>query len=298
MKKIRIFCAALCLALALTACGGTSGTIPSGDRPSPSGGKTYNDSLITELYTMDGSYTDEWDNEYTYSLHVPQVSADSADAEALNREIADTYQADVDALQDALENGYSLTVSDIAWESHWSDSLLSLVVSTQYPDASNSYNVYHFDFADGKRLTGAEVLDTLDVDGDALLTETRRAAARTFDNMYAGVDTMDADTARYLAPLRARTIAMADGDVLFVPNPDGSFIAYLDIGSIAGAGWYAQPVAVELPEAGEKAARRRTASITPTASPSSAAAGAWRAIPPGPDRAIRCTAATAITPTS
>lgn len=252
MKKLRILCAALCLALALTACGGTSGTIPLGDTPSPSGGKTYNDSLITELYTMDGNYTDEWDNEYTYSLHVPQVSADSADAKALNREIAETYQADVDALQDALENGYSLTVSDIAWESHWTGSLLSLVVSAQYPDASNSYNVYHFDFANGKRLTGAEVLDALDVDGDALLTETRRAAARTFDNMYAGVDTMDADTARYLAPLRARTIAMVDEDVLFVPNPDGSFIAYLDIGSIAGAGWYAQPVAVELPEAGEE----------------------------------------------
>ena len=129
MKKLRILCAALCLALALTACGGTSGTIPVGDTPSPSGGKTYNDSLITELYTMEGSYTDEWDNEYTYSLHVPQVSADSADAEALNQEIAETYQADVDALQDALDNGYSITVSDIAWESHWTGSLLSLVVS-------------------------------------------------------------------------------------------------------------------------------------------------------------------------
>ena len=252
MKKLRILCAALCLALALTACGGTSGIIPSGDRPSPSGGKTYNDSLITELYTMDGSYTDEWDNEYTYSLHVPQVSADSADAEALNREIAETYQADVDALQDALDNGYSITVSDIAWESHWTGSLLSLVVSAQYPDASNSYNVYHFDFADGKRLTGAEVLAALNVDGNAFLTEVHRAAAQTFDNMYAGVDVMDAGTAGYLVPLRAMTIAMADGDVPFVPNPDGSFIAYLNIGSIAGAGWYAQPVAVELPEAGEE----------------------------------------------
>lgn len=252
MRRLRILCAALCLALALTACGGTSGIIPSGDRPSPSGGKTYNDSLITELYTMDGSYTDEWDNEYTYSLHVPQVSADSADAKALNREIAETYQADVDALQDALDNGYSITVSDIAWESHWSGSLLSLVVSAQYPDVSNSYNVYHFDFADGKRLTGAEVLSALNVDGDAFLTEVHRAAAQTFDNMYAGVDVMDADTAGYLVPLRAMTIAMADGDVPFVPNPDGNFIAYLNIGSIAGAGWYAQPVAVELPETGEE----------------------------------------------
>lgn len=252
MKRLRILCAALCLALALTACGGTSGIISSGDRPSPPGGKTYNDSFITELYTMDGSYTDEWDNEYTYSLHVPQVSADSADAEALNREIAETYQADVEALQDALDNGYSITVSDIAWESHWTGSLLSLVVSAQYPDVSNSYNVYHFDFADGKRLTGAEVLSALDVDGDAFLTEVHRAAARTFDNMYAGVDVMDADTAGYLAPLRAMTIAMADGDVPFVPNPDGSFIAYLNIGSIAGAGWYAQPVAVELSETGEE----------------------------------------------
>ena len=43
--------------------------------------------IITENYAEDGHYTDSLDNSWTYSYHVPQLTADTVGARAINAAI-------------------------------------------------------------------------------------------------------------------------------------------------------------------------------------------------------------------
>ena len=46
---------------------------------------------ISEYYSMDGYYTDGVGNSYLYSYHVPQIHADSADAEEINAQLREQF---------------------------------------------------------------------------------------------------------------------------------------------------------------------------------------------------------------
>lgn len=243
-----MLCAVLCAALLLTACGaggpaGSSG--PSGQLPggSHSGGSTYHNDLITELYSEDGSFENEWGDQCAYSLHVPQIAADTAAAAAINSEIASVFGASADSLLDSMAQGYAMADAvTIRWESQWSGHVLSLVVSEAHPDAYTYYAVYHYDFDSGRQLTGSQLLALLGTDEGAFMADLRRQAAAIFDTMNVPMQAADV-----LVPLRAQTLAAVGDsadDVLFRPNGDGAYVAYVRIGTAAGAGWDTRETAV------------------------------------------------------
>ena len=83
----RTLSALLCLGLCaqLTACGKKPVPKPGSSGPSaPSvSKKVYDDSLITEVYDEEDSFTDEYGTEYSYICHVPQLEADTPEAKAI-----------------------------------------------------------------------------------------------------------------------------------------------------------------------------------------------------------------------
>ena len=91
MKHHRILYRALstllCLGLCaqLTACGKKPVPKPGSSGPSaPStSAKVYDDSLITEVYDEEDSFTDEYGTEYSYICHVPQLEADTPEAKTI-----------------------------------------------------------------------------------------------------------------------------------------------------------------------------------------------------------------------
>ena len=179
----RALSALLCLVLCtqLTACGQK-------DTFSPASGKRYDDSLITEAISKEGSFTDEHGQEWDYSYHIPQLADDTADAESINKAIMNILSSDVQATLSSssvtkmLETHYA----DISWQSHWNGSLLSLSLHlTSWASDSASYEVYHYDFASGRRLTNAQVLDRFDVSREDFIAALRCAAAQTYDTVYA-----------------------------------------------------------------------------------------------------------------
>ena len=70
---------------------------------------TADDSLITELYGEEGSYTDDVDNTYTYSYHVPQIDADTAGVQAVNKQIRAAFGTLVESELALMEQKASLT---------------------------------------------------------------------------------------------------------------------------------------------------------------------------------------------
>ena len=241
----RALSALLCLVLCtqLTACGQK-------DTFSPASGKRYDDSLITEAISKEGSFTDEHGQEWDYSYHIPQLADDTADAESINKAIMNILSSDVQATlsSSSVTKMPETHYADISWQSHWNGSLLSLSLHlTGWASDIASYEVYHYDFASGRRLTNAQVLDRFDVSREDFIAALRCAAAQTYDAVYApwGVPELSPDGKNFgpmcidLASVRAWTIAEENyelDNLRFYPEQDGSFTAFQPVGSLAGAG--------------------------------------------------------------
>ena len=243
----RALSALLCLVLCtqLTACGQK-------DTFSPASGKRYDDSLITEAISKEGSFTDEHGQEWDYSYHIPQLADDTADAESINKAIMNILSGDAQATlsSSSVTKMPETHYADISWQSHWNGSLLSLSLHlTGWASDIVSYEVYHYDFASGRRLTNAQLLDRFEIDVDDFTAALRRAAAQTFDSIYAPWNTpgLSSDSENFgsmcieLASMRAWTIAEGNYELdtlLFYLDGDNSFTAFQPVGSVAGANWY------------------------------------------------------------
>ena len=260
----RALSALLCLGLCaqLTACGKKPVPKPGSSGPSaPSvSKKVYDDSLITEVYDEEDSFTDEYGTEYSYICHVPQLEADTPEAKAINWEIMESFGNDVQTTLDAAESGETPNSQymEVTWQSYWNDSLLSL--STRVLGWTSDlidYAVYHYDFETGQRPDNLELLDRFHVDEGDFIAALRRGAARQFDSHYApwGTGGLSPEDENYggiaidLAALRAWTVAEENFSLdlaMFCPNGDGTFTAFQPVASIAGGnGWYYEPVLVE-----------------------------------------------------
>ena len=78
MKKLFSALLAALLLLNLAACG---------EKEPDDTSSGYDDSLISELYSEEGEYTDAENNTLAYSYHVPRIVSETAVAAALNAEI-------------------------------------------------------------------------------------------------------------------------------------------------------------------------------------------------------------------
>ena len=242
-NRTRLLAAALCLVLTLTACGSSGKASDSGDRPEPvEQAARYDDSLIAETVSLDTSFPNEYGDTCRVSVHLPRLL--SGGAEALNQRILDIWGSLAEKTpEDFAREELAVTVG---WESHWSGSLLSLVMMEERPDTGAAYWVFHYDFAQEQKRSAGELLNRLNISEDTLRSALCRAAASDFDSTFADGR---AGAPEELALCRAKTLAMAADavqELRFYPNEDGSLTAYLDVCTPIGAGWSVWEVNVPL----------------------------------------------------
>ena len=118
----------------------------------------YNDSLIGDAYADEGDAATEWGFSYHYAVRVPKLLSDSEDAKALNAELMALYGSEAMRPPESDSIKYA-----IGWESHWDGSLLSLEMTAVQPDGEMHHDIYYFDFAAGKRLSGEDVLARIEL---------------------------------------------------------------------------------------------------------------------------------------
>ncbi len=226
MKRISAALLAALLLLSLAACGEKTG----GDAPAPA----YGDSLISELYSEEGEYTDGEGNTLAYSYRVPQLISETAVADALNAEIADRFGALVQDQKTMMASRASLTCLSVSWESHWNDSLVCLVLKAVMDGDTSELAVYSYDFFGGQRLTSEDLLARCDLREADFVDAARRTAAGHFDALYrAQLFCGGADFAAAYAERRAWTLSdeninaqmrlYLDGGALHMIVPIGSF---------------------------------------------------------------------------
>ena len=187
----------LAAALLLTGCGGAAA--PAG--PAGSGAASQSNAAEAVQTAQKERITDQWSLEKTVrgemigvqklSIHVPQFVCDSPDAAALNEELAAMYAAEYmdyesDPDAEVPQGEESPQTEIINWDAYWYGDCVSLVIRRRdYDDAPWYYSGWCFDFATGKRLTTAELLQRMGLDPDEVQTQVYRQAMQAFDREMA-----------------------------------------------------------------------------------------------------------------
>ena len=241
MKRMISALLAALLLLSLAACGEKE------PDDTPSG---YDDSLISELYSEEGEYTDAENNTLSYCYHVPQIVSETAVAAALNAEIADKFGTLVQEQKSMMAGRVSLTCLSVTWKSYWNDSLLCLVLTSEMDGDMTDYAVYSYDFFGGKRLTSEDLLAREGLSTQEFVTAARRTAANYFDGLYRDALSGSMGGADFIASYAERRAwTLSDENInaemrLYLDG--GALHMIVPVGSFAGAASYDADIAVDL----------------------------------------------------
>ena len=200
MKHKRFAAVVLAAALWLTGCGGAaSPTTPTAPANSGAAAKstastavqTAQKERITDQYTLEKNVSDVWGEEGVQyiSVHVPKLECDSPDAASINDELNAIYGADFREFENSEEAGQpggEYPQIGVGWDAYWYGDCVSLVMrSHDYDEAPWYYSGWCFDFATGRQITTAEMLQHMGLDPDEVQAQVQRQAMQTFDREMA-----------------------------------------------------------------------------------------------------------------
>ena len=202
MKHKRFAAVVLAAALLLTGCGGAAA--PAAPANSGAAAKstastavqTAQKERITDQYTLEKDVSGVWEEdtgEYIsvhVSVHVPQLECDSPDAASINDELNDIYAADFreyETYEEAGQPGSEYPQIGVNWDAYWYGDCVSLVVRDRYSGGSAPWysRGWCFDFATGRQITVAEMLQRMGLDPDTVQQQMQRQAMQAFDREMA-----------------------------------------------------------------------------------------------------------------
>ena len=195
MKYQHLVSLALAAALLLTGCGGTQSS-PSAaadqssdhSRSTPGAvARADQTDRITDQYTLEKNVSGVWGEDAVQyiSVHVPKLECDSPDAASINEELNAIYAADFrefEAYEEAGQPGGDAPLIGVGWDDWWYGDCVSLVVRSRYGGTAPwRYSGWCFDFATGRQITTAEMLQRMGLDPDEVQAQVQRQAMQAFD---------------------------------------------------------------------------------------------------------------------
>ena len=195
---------------------------------------------VYELYSADGYYEDGVGNQETYTYHVPQINADTEDAEEINAEIRGDFGEQVEQEFKDMDGGTSLWSRHIGWEAFWNGSQLFLLVTADTNGDDMEYGAYGYDFETGRRVTNDLIFDQKGISEEQYMEKLREAVSVLFDELYVPVPegaTVSHDS------LLEDTLSWLSVDQPVFLNRYGEIETWVEIATPAGAGKYAHLIA-------------------------------------------------------
>ena len=191
----------LAAALLLAGCGGAAapaGPSAAADQSSDSSRSTpgavalaAQTDRITDQFALEKNVSGVWGQDAVQyiSVHVPKLECGSPDAVSLNKELAAIYAADFreyEAYEEAGQPGGEYPQIGVGWDAYWYGDCVSLVVRSRYDGTAPwRYSSWCFDFATGRQITVAEMLQRMGLDPDTVQQQVQRQAMQTFDREMA-----------------------------------------------------------------------------------------------------------------
>ena len=187
----------LAAALWLTGCGGAAApAAPAGSGAASQSAaaaavQTAQKERITDQYTLEKNVSGVWGEDAVQyiSVHVPKLECDSPDAASINEELNAIYAADFrefEAYEEAGQPDGDAPLIGVGWDDWWYGDCVSLVVRSRYGGTAPwRYSGWCFDFASGRQLTVAEMLQRMGLDPDEVQQQVQRQAMQAFDREMA-----------------------------------------------------------------------------------------------------------------
>ena len=199
MKYQHLVSLVLAAALLLTGCGGTqSSPSAAADQSSDSSRSTPGAAAqaaqtdrIPDQYMLEKNVSGVWGEDAVQyiSVHVPKLECDSPDAAYINDELNAIYAADFREFENSEEAGQpggEYPQIGVGWDAYWYGDCVSLVVRSRYGGTAPwRYSGWCFDFATGRQLTVAEMLQRMSLDPDEVQQQVQRQAMQAFDREMA-----------------------------------------------------------------------------------------------------------------
>ena len=259
MKHKRLAAAVLAAALWLTGCGGAAApAAPAGSGAASQSAadtavQTAQKDRITEQFTLEKTIQRyEWSGAEKLIVHVPQLVCDSPDAEYINNELAAMYAAEYRDYESYPQAEVSqdewCPQIYIDWDAYWYGDCVSLVVRSYYGGTDPGYSRgWCFDFATGKQVSVAEMLQRMGLDPDAVQQQMLRGAMQTFDRRMAqGGYYEGLLSGGNLASMRMNTLENNQLEDLCLLLPEQNRLV-LRGGCSSPAGWGWRQLDVEIP---------------------------------------------------
>lgn len=187
----------LAAALWLTGCGGAAvpaapaGSGAASQSAAAAAVQTAQKERITDQYTLEKNVSGVWGEDAVQyiSVHVPKLECDSPDAASINEELNAIYAADFrefEAYEEAGQPGSEYPQIGVGWDAYWYGDCVSLVMRSRYGGTAPwRYSGWCFDFATGRQLTVAEMLQRMGLDPDEVQQQVQRQAMQAFDREMA-----------------------------------------------------------------------------------------------------------------
>ena len=202
MRYQRFAALVLAAALLLAGCGGTqsspsaaadqsTGSVQNAESSQNTPALAAQKDRITDQYTLEKNVSGVWGEEAVQyiSVHVPQLECDSPDAVSLNKDLNAIYAADFreyEAYEEAGQPGGEYPQIGVGWDAYWYGDCVSLVVRSRYGGTAPwRYSGWCFDFATGRQLTVAEMLQRMGLDPNTVQQQVQRQAMQAFDREMA-----------------------------------------------------------------------------------------------------------------
>ena len=258
MKHKRLAAAVLAAVVVLAGCGSVSNSAaPAGSGAAPQSAadtavRTAQKERITEQLTLKKTIRDDYNITQKLTIHVPQLECDSPDAEYINDELAAMYAAEFRQYEDSPEiepqQDEWCPETYINWDAYWYGDCVSLVVFRYDGGSDPGYSRgWCFDFATGKQVSMAEMLQRMGLDPDAVQLQMLRGAMQTFDRRMAQGGYYEGLLSDgNLASMRMNTLEnnQLEDLCLLLPEPD-RLVLRGGCSSPAGSGW--RQLDVEIP---------------------------------------------------
>ena len=191
----------LAAALWLTGCGGAAApAAPAGSGAASQSAaapavQTAQKERITDQYTLEKDVSGVWeadtgqDISVHVSVRVPQLEFDSPDAASINDELNDIYAAyfrEYETYEEAEQPGSEYPQIGVNWDAYWYGDCVSLVMRDRNGGTAPWYSRgWCFDFATGKQVSVAEMLQRMGLDPDTVQQQVQRQAMQTLDREMA-----------------------------------------------------------------------------------------------------------------
>ena len=262
MKHKRLAAAVLAAALWLTGCGSAAapaapaapaGSGTAAQSTADTAVQTAQKDRITEQFTLEKTIQlYEWGSAQKLTIHVPQLVCDSPDAAYLNDELAAMYAAEYRDYESYPQAEVSqdewCPETYINWDAYWYGDCVSLVMFRYDGGTDPGYSRgWCFDFATGKQVSVAEMLQRMGLDPDAVQQQMLRGAMQTFDrHMAQGGYYEGLRSGGNLASMRMNTLENNQLEDLCLLLPEQNRLVLRGgCSSTAGSGW--RQLDVEIP---------------------------------------------------